>query len=1320
MIFVMDWNRVFTLFFENWLKFHFKLMKMKKSNSHMYYKMLFGNLCHVPITENLQDIFLQTQQTGTCSVSCYHFYFTFQFGEVKYKVIKSVISTVILYSFFSLTKCSFLGDSMMKKNLLSVNKDNILVNSESNIGSSSKFEIFRWNINFFDWAIRQVFHWNAENFKENRQVQNEFRQVLLEIHGNFEKEAEKCNEKYHFGPVKVFEKNSFKSKLKFKYSKAGPTIRSNFYPVDPKILVSCEPPITQSSIIAFKKSLEKFIKNEKRFNGCFGGQIVISVGFFQALNSKIITMINLKKEWRKEEYAIFFKSIIQYYDFVVGYFKWENESEYLVEKFILMQGIIFIYRFIPIKYYQNRCKDYSDKKNIAAFYEKAMPTFNLISEIDIIKVRRFESFEKTNSDTSEISCNFSLFAEKFLENKQTSESGFYSYVKSDLATLEKEFKEDASDTVKNEWAYLEVVNLKKSECGRIFLGKLKMNEAILDKNHFIFVEKLSIFPTNRSRSELYSSDSRKTLELSFSLKWTLYTTSRKGGIPELEISNQSSSKTYEYSFRFISENEATIKNLSCRNKIGISNVISRNIPHTAWRGFICLIEEDDNFILSPKGIYFLYVLLLSLDSKGSPVIENTDLNLQLRIFFQFKQSKLFLDFSKNPENSIEILATYQIILQRLGVYQVEYIRGRIKKISKYTIYYKSMLGFLKLREKIQKGDSFMALREEYFDAISGIDLLKKCFHEAEIFDVFSSYFEKFNEASDIVVDEKVTGYKAVNFFSGRKWDGGMKTQIPCPSQSYNNEFLENLRTSRSLNFQITYMKNHNSYFHVFDCSNIDFIVHENCVFLMKNNFLSTEVVSVAESHVKKSNIFKLPFDNRIFGCIEKLFFASKKSSIVPFYTKYILLDKKGYEYGVIDDKNSTYKFTLSNPKNFIDKTCVIKKFNLSVKKFHFEKNKTIHESFSQYSLVFRFCLDSILSFLESDDEFGVNYIIFSQYSGKYKDFFIIQKKEDFFANFQGKEYEIISSVDKYKKQVIEKYTLLLKKTGGTENNVPEEKLSNFEENFKYFDCYDRHLPVLYLKEKSYFFRAFAIVAFPRDKDEFNFCFLNCNDILDFEDASLLGRFVLVYWNVHLKWFEEALKIALTINVTVSVLEKEEMEILQLIENNSYRDVEAKLFAAWASYVQEQNDRCFNKEIRAFSKLYEFFQIFELAPSIYTQFSTLFIPNYKEMENSCIQQSMIKQLDIRKEGFIFCSNRAFKKIQRNEWEVIVSEISIPLRYNRELQRFAGYRDSFLKIDSRIDSIEFLYWVRNLTTVNKVKEAQKEVKKTLRINYKFLSM
>ena len=110
MIFVIDWDKVEYRIFQKLVKFHLLLQDKENSDAKMYYETLFCDFDHVPFNENVYDTFLQTQVTGSCSVSCYHFYFSYKLGESKYNQIKSIISAKILYIFFNQTKFSFLGN----------------------------------------------------------------------------------------------------------------------------------------------------------------------------------------------------------------------------------------------------------------------------------------------------------------------------------------------------------------------------------------------------------------------------------------------------------------------------------------------------------------------------------------------------------------------------------------------------------------------------------------------------------------------------------------------------------------------------------------------------------------------------------------------------------------------------------------------------------------------------------------------------------------------------------------------------------------------------------------------------------------------------------------------------------------------------------------------------------------------------------------------------------------------------------------------------------------------------------------------------------
>ena len=94
--------------------------------------------------------------------------------------------------------------------------------------------------------------------------------------------------------------------LIFDNSTENPPIQGKLNPVSPEILIACQPPKTNGSIIEFKESIEKFISNEKYFNSCMDDHVVISIGFLQVLNSKILHLIKDKEDWKPEEYRDFF------------------------------------------------------------------------------------------------------------------------------------------------------------------------------------------------------------------------------------------------------------------------------------------------------------------------------------------------------------------------------------------------------------------------------------------------------------------------------------------------------------------------------------------------------------------------------------------------------------------------------------------------------------------------------------------------------------------------------------------------------------------------------------------------------------------------------------------------------------------------------------------------------------------------------------------------------------------------------------------------------------------------------------------------------
>ena len=204
MIFVIEWDQVNTKFFENWLKFHLLFQDKENSDAKMYYETLFGGFNHVPFNDDVYDTFLQAQISGTCSVSCYHFYFSYKLGESKYNQIKSIMAAKFLYIFFNQTQFTFLGKLMIEMNNFTLNEQGFLCNSSPNNQSSSKFELPRWNINFFDWAIRLLFRWNSENFTKNPIMHSEFRGVIMDIYKQFKIKSKEFSQTYKYDSVDVF------------------------------------------------------------------------------------------------------------------------------------------------------------------------------------------------------------------------------------------------------------------------------------------------------------------------------------------------------------------------------------------------------------------------------------------------------------------------------------------------------------------------------------------------------------------------------------------------------------------------------------------------------------------------------------------------------------------------------------------------------------------------------------------------------------------------------------------------------------------------------------------------------------------------------------------------------------------------------------------------------------------------------------------------------------------------------------------------------------------------------------------------------------
>ena len=291
--------------------------------------------------------------------------------------------------------------------------------------------------------------------------------------------------------------------------------------------------------------------------------------------------------------------------------------------------------------------------------------------------------------------------------------------------------------------------------------------------------------------------SKITLHLKSGSQYSIHASLKhKGGIPALQDTDFRFNEDNEFSLGYYSENEATTKHLKAINMIKTINVISQNNPHAAWIGFLSAVEENESFITSSSGIYILYVLLTK-QSEDKLVIENKHLKPILQKFFQFKQANLMRTFEPKDEKSIELFATYQIVLQRLGIYRDEKLTEELKAMQIDGSQLDTVLKFLNLREKTKSG-LFRSLQDDYFSCLSNMEDLKKFFHESEIVYVISNYFDICNWTNEDINYEK--GNYMVNAFNGRKLEKGKDEvhflHIPM---EYSNEFLQSLRQNENLN-----------------------------------------------------------------------------------------------------------------------------------------------------------------------------------------------------------------------------------------------------------------------------------------------------------------------------------------------------------------------------------------------------------------------------------------------------------------------------------------------------------------------------------------
>ena len=176
---------------------------------------------------------------------------------------------------------------------------------------------------------------------------------------------------------------------------------------------------------------------------------------------------------------------------------------------------------------------------------------------------------------------------------------------------------------------------------------------------------------------------------------------------------------------------------------------------------------------------------------------------------------------------------------------------------------------------------------------------------------------------------------------------------------------------------------------VLSCQGVDYVIYGQEVLQVQNNKCS-HAISSGEENIFKVAKQKFPFDMKAFGCTKKLFYACHSDDSENFEKASLILPN-GTQYGTVTKADGGYKFDLDKPNSFVDVKCDVKKFKLYATKFHFKQGNSFEESITQHFLVHRFCLDTMAVFLESSSEVRKNYILFSQYVGSDKNFFIVQK-----------------------------------------------------------------------------------------------------------------------------------------------------------------------------------------------------------------------------------------------------------------------------------------------------------------------------------------
>ena len=199
-----------------------------------------------------------------------------------------------------------------------------------------------------------------------------------------------------------------------------------------------------------------------------------------------------------------------------------------------------------------------------------------------------------------------------------------------------------------------------------------------------------------------------------------------------------------------------------------------------------------------------------------------------------------------------------------------------------------------------------------------------------------------------------------------------------------------------------------------------------------------------------------------------------------------------------------------------------------------------------------------MCYLESEDDKHPNYVLFSQYSGN-SNIYGIQRDKKWLLSISNKEYEVIYNFEEYKEQLQEKIEKNLKDKDESEQRIIENNHENFERNISDFEFYRKNFPVLILKEIGQDFKVQILLSYKTSKDEFDFVSLKCNEFLELEEMNIFQNLLLIYWNIQFKFYEDALKLAITLNSSISKFTEDEVMLLREIACNEDRGREMSLF-----------------------------------------------------------------------------------------------------------------------------------------------------------------